>query len=616
MKKKICFLIIIACSVFSACKDFLDQTPSDFISPVNYYQTAQHLELALNGVYSPLYSRPVYGSVYPARMNLVADEAFYARQEIGLRTYTNGTNDVELDGFWKAMYTGIDRANTLIANIDKPQMDETRRKQILGETLFLRGYYYFLLVQHFGGVPLLLEPTLTPSQSQVAKATPTEVYTQILKDMEQAEPLVIPIRTLGFGGRVSQSAVRGILARVNLYMAGAPLNQTTRYAEAAKWADKVMTDAASAHRLNPDYKNIFIRYANDTYDVGESIWEAEFFGSSANNNNAFGNIGSLIGMASSNASVIGVAYGMHQTTAKLFRTYEAGDVRREWNISNFAYNATTGAKVFVATAALVNPTNTQLYARYAAKYRREYEVVTPRVNYVTPQNFPILRFADILLMYAEAETQSKGSATPAAIEAVNQVRRRAWSSGVNTITITNGGSGYTTAPTVTFSGGGGSGAVATATISGGRVTAITLNPDVPTGAAFTRGSYTSAPLVTISGGGGTGATATATVFNVSEAELTAQQTSSKETFLKFIQEERMRELCFESLRKPDLVRWGIFLTEMKQTLNMMLSDNAASPLTQPWYTMTYENVAERNVLFPIPSHEITLNQSLVQNPGW
>jgi starch-binding outer membrane protein, SusD/RagB family len=242
--------------------------------------------------------------------------------------------------------------------------------------------------------------------------------------------------------------------------------------------------------------------------------------------------------------------------------------------------------------------------------------VTPRVNYVTPQNFPILRFADILLMYAEAETQSKGSATPAAIEAVNQVRRRAWSSGVNTITITNGGSGYTTAPTVTFSGGGGSGAVATATISGGRVTAITLNPDVPTGAAFTRGSYTSAPLVTISGGGGTGATATATVFNVSEAELTAQQTSSKETFLKFIQEERMRELCFESLRKPDLVRWGIFLTEMKQTLNMMLSDNAASPLTQPWYTMTYENVAERNVLFPIPSHEITLNQSLVQNPGW
>lgn len=607
---------MIACSAFSACKDFLEQTPKDFISPVNYYQTATHLELALNGVYSPLYSRPVYGSVYPGRLNMVADEAFYARQEIGPRTYTNGTNDVEIDGLWKAIYTGIDRANTLIANINKPEMDEGRRKQILGEALFLRGYYYFLLVQHFGGVPLLLEPTLSPSQSQVAKATVADVYTQILKDMEQAEPLVIPIRTLGFGGRANLSAVRGILARVNLYMAGAPLNQTTRYAEAAKWAEKVMTDAVAAHRLNPDYKNIFIRYANDTYDVGESIWEAEFYGSSANNNNAFGAIGSLIGMASSNASVIGVAYGMHQTTAKMFRVYEPGDARREWNVSNFAYNATTGAKVFVAAAALVNPTNTQLYARYAAKYRREYEVVTPRVNYVTPQNFPILRFADILLMYAEAETQSKGAPTPAAIEAVNQVRRRAWSSGVNTITITNAGGGYTSAPVVTFSGGGGSGAVATATITNGSITAITLNPDASTGAAFTRGSYTAAPTVTISGGGGTGATATASVFNISEAELKPDQTASKEAFLRFIQEERMRELCFESLRKPDLVRWGTFLTEMKQTLSMMQSDNAASPLTQPWYTMTYDNVAERNVLLPIPSHEITLNQLLVQNPGW
>ncbi len=78
----------------------------------------------------------------------------------------------------------------------------------------------------------------------------------------------------------------------------------------------------------------------------------------------------------------------------------------------------------------------------------------------------------------------------------------------------------------------------------------------------------------------------------------------------------MRELAYEALRKPDLIRWEIFIPEMKQTLNMMLSDNVAQTLTQPWYTMTYENVAERNLLYPIPSHEITLNQALVQNPGW
>ncbi|HEY0768731.1 MAG TPA: RagB/SusD family nutrient uptake outer membrane protein, partial [Sphingobacteriaceae bacterium] len=196
------------------------------------------------------------------------------------------------------------------------------------------------------------------------------------------------------------------------------------------------------------------------------------------------------------------------------------------------------------------------------------------------------------------------------------VRRRAWSTGVKTITVTNGGTGYTTVPTVTFTGGGGSGATATATISGGKVSAITLAPDPVHGYSVTRGKYTSAPTVVISGGGGTGATATTTVFNINEANLTASQTSSEAVFMEVLRDERMRELAYESLRKPDLIRWELFIPEMKQTLNMMLSDNAAQTLTQPWYIITYQNVDERNLLYPIPSHEMTLNQALVQNPGW
>lgn len=614
MKQIIFFFTVAALLSVSACKDFLDQDPQDFISPVNYYQTEVQLNLALNGVYSPLYSSPVYGSVYSCRMNMTADEAFYARQEIGLRTYSNGTNDAELDGFWQAMYTGINRANELLANLNKPAMDESKRQVIRGETLFLRAYYYFLLVQNFGGVPLVLTPTVSPESSQVQRSSAAEVYTQILKDMEEAENLVTPIRTLGFGGRVNQSAVRGILARVNLYMAGYPLKNGTRYAEASKWAKKVIDDSQSAHQLNPDYSNIFIRYANDTYDIGESIWEAEFYGSSANNNNAFGRIGSLLGMKSLNASVIGVAYGMHQITAKLYRKYEAGDLRKDWNVSTFTYNGTTGAKVFLTT--LANPTNTQLYDQYVAKFRREYEVVLPKVAYVTPENFPILRFADILLMYAEAETQINNTATTAAIEAVNKVRKRAWSSGIKTIMVTNGGSGYATAPTVAFSGGAGSGAVATVTIAGGKVTAITLSPDPSTGASLTNGKYASVPTITISGGSGTGASATATIYNTSEANLTSAQTSSASVFLETIRDERMRELAFEALRKPDLIRWELFIPEMKQTLSMMQADDAAAKLTQSWYTVTYQNVDARNLLYPIPSHEITLNRMLVQNPGW
>ena len=617
MKHIAYFFIATLILTLGACKKFLDKDPEGFVSPVNYYETEEHLNAALNGVYSQLYSRPVYGSVYSCKMNMTADEAFYARQEIGfLRTNSNGTDDAELDGFWKALYTGIDRANSLLANINKPAMDEAKRNQILGETLFLRGYYYFLLVQNFGAVPMPLKPTLSPDDSQKPRTPVSEVYVQILKDMESAETLVAPIRTLGFGGRVSQSAVRGILARVNLYMAGFPLKDASRYAEASKWAKKVIDDAQAAHVINPDYTNIFIRYANDTYDIGESIWEAEFFGSSANNNNSFGNIGSLLGMASANGSVIGIAYGMNQTTAKLYRKYELADLRRDWNISTFGYNGTTGVKSFIAPATLANQTNTQVYARYAAKFRREFEVVTPKVQYVTPQNFPILRFSDVLLMYAEAETEATGIVNPLAISYINQIRRRAWSSGIKTITITNGGSGYTTAPAVAFSGGGGTGAVATATVAAGAVTAITLSPDPLLGYGQTRGKYNSTPTITLTGGGGSGAAARAEVFRLDEADLTTAQTGSKENFIALIKDERMRELTYEALRKPDLIRWGMYLAEMKQTLSMMQSDNAASPLTQPWYVITYQNVTDRNLLYPIPSREMTLNQQLVQNPGW
>ncbi|MDR6783249.1 RagB/SusD family nutrient uptake outer membrane protein [Pedobacter africanus] len=613
MKKITYLLMIIACLSASSCKKFLATDPQDFISPENYYQTEEHLNLALNGVYVPLYSRPVYGSVYSAKMNMCADEAFYARQEIGMRTNSHGAGDSELEALWKGMYTGIDRANALLANLHKPTMDEGKRQIIRGEVLFLRGYYYFMLVQNFGGVPLVLLPTTSPESAGQPRATAAEVYAQIVKDMEESENLVQPIRTLGFGGRISRSAVRGMLARVNLYMAGYPLNDVSRYAEASKWAKKVIDDAEAAHTLNPDYKNIFIRYANDTYDVSESIWEAEFYGNNSNSNNTFGAIGSLIGIATTNATV-GGAYGMHQVTAKLYRKYEPGDDRRDWNISTFTYNATTGAKVFFSQGLLDNPANTNIYTRYAAKFRREYEKVVPKIAYNTPQNFPILRFSDVLLMYAEAETQSKGLATVDAVEAVNKIRRRAWSQGIKNIAVTNGGSGYTTAPLVTISGAGG--AVATATISGGVVTAVVLSPDPANGLGATRGKYTSAPAITFSGGGGNGASAVATVYKAEDANLTNTQTASKDSFLEVIRDERMRELAYEALRKPDLIRWGMYMAEMKQTLAMMQSDNAVQPLTASWYTLTYANVEERNLLYPIPSREITLNQALVQNPGW
>ncbi|MGV3509703.1 MAG: RagB/SusD family nutrient uptake outer membrane protein, partial [Sphingobacteriaceae bacterium] len=547
MKKLTYFFIAVALLSSSSCKKFLDLEPEGFVSPENYYQTEEHLELALNSVYSPLYSRNVYAHVYPARMNMMADEGLHARDEPGPRTNSHDTGDPEITTFWRELYYAIDRANSLLANINKPVMDENKRNVIRGEALFLRAYCYFLLVQNFGPIPLLTTPTISPDRSQVPQSSIAEVYAQILADMEAAEPLVLPIQTVGFGGKVNKSAVRGILARVNLYMAGHPLKDESRYVEASKWAKKVMDDPI--HQLNPDYADVFIKYSSDKYDVRESIWEAEIFGNNSNSNSRFGNIGSSIGIPGTAA--IGVAYSFIRPTAKLYNKYEDGDMRKDWNISTFNY-ASNGTKAILAVPA----NNTLKYARYAGKFRREFEEVLPKQSYNTPINFPILRFADVLLMYAEAENERKDIAStvpsPEAVEAVNKVRRRGWSTGVKSITITNAGSGYTSVPTVTFSAGiGGNTAVGTAVRSASNtITAINLTGEQLHGYQYNRGNYLTPPTITISGGGGSGATAIATIYTPQDAEVPTASKATKKAFLEFIKDERMREFTWEALRKP------------------------------------------------------------------
>ncbi len=612
--KKITYLfsLIVLLSVCS-CEKFLNTEPTDFLSPVNYFNKEEDINLAVNSIYNSLYMQPIYGGVYPGRMNMMADEGFHARgtELSGLRVYNYSTNDTDLENFWQSCYTGISRANLVLENLDKPDMSDERRSQIKGEALFLRGYFYFLLVQNFGKVPIILSTTTSPENTDVPQASVKEVYDQVLADMEAAEPLVISIRDLGFGGKINQSAVRGILARVNLTMAGYPLKDEardintgqTRYERAAMWAKKVIDDTNAAHDLNPDYSQIFINYCEDKYDIKESIWEAELWGNSSTVYAAYGRISSFLGIASSNTD-IGVAYGFINATAKLYHLYDSKDLRRDWNIAPFRY-AADGTKNYLTTS-----TNAQIYTRNSGKFRREYELVTPKTPHNSPVNFPILRYSDVLLMFAEAENQIKPEPSTDAYKAINKVRRRAYGIGnqVSSITVTNQGSGYTSAPLITIGTTsdtkGSNRALATATVTGGKLTAINI---VSPG-----GFYTSTPIITISGGGGTGATAIAvtTAIDPQNAELEEGSLNKADFFLE-LQKERSREFAFEALRKPDLIRWGIFIPTMKQTLSMIQTDAPGL-----YYTRTYENVSARDLLYPIPAHEMILNKSLVQNPGW
>lgn len=614
--KKYIILAFFATLGLTSCEKFLDKPrPKDTLDPNTYFSTAEQLDKALRAVYDILQNGTMYRTNSHYLRGWEADEGYTRGNTNPLYTMSNQYNSSTSDilNYWTQLYIGVTRANTLIANVDKNTAIPIEiRNQVRGEALFLRGYYYYLLVTAYGGVPLYTEPLPNLYNTDRARSTDVEVYTQIVKDMIEAEPLVPNINVLGYGGRVNKSAVRGILARVYLGWAGKPVADATKYVEARKWAKMVIDDTEASHTLNPSYADVFIKLAQDKYDVKESLWEVEFAG---NGVGIWASDGGNIGYNNGEFITAPVGYAgpsFVKINANLYDSYAVGDMRRGWNCQNFTLRVNADlSKTRAYPAANLNPTLINKYSIPIAKWRREYDLTpNPSATY-TCLNFQILRYSDVLLMFAEADNQVNGGPTAEAYDAVNLVRRRAYAiGGIKSFTITNGGTGYTSAPKVVFTGTG-TEAIATATVASGKITAITLSPHYETG--FNYGKYTTDPTISFTGGGGSGAVVTASLYTDADADVPAGL--SKDDFLTFLQAERSRELCFEHTRKLDLIRWGIYVEKMQAGAAKAVADgmggNTALRIAE-WYGY----VQAKHTLFPIPAQEIINNRLMKQNPGW
>jgi starch-binding outer membrane protein, SusD/RagB family len=531
MKRYFLLLLLVALTG-SSCNKFLETKPTDFLSPEYYYNSEENVLKALAGVYQPLGTTSMYGDAMFFQLGANTDEYFrsVASSTTGVWVYNYDYTEPFINAFWTQIYQGIERANLLIANIDLAEMDTTTRNTILGEALFLRGYYYFLLVTNFGDVPLRITPTPSPGDISKRRASVKEVYDQILKDMTTAEPLMATSTSFGHASRASKTVAEGILARVCLTMAGYPLLDQSKYQEALAWAKKVQE--SGEHYLvtaptkpdvdnNSGFSQVFVNMMQDIYDVHESMWEAEEKGNRADGYTSNGRVGNDIGIGytANNYADSGYCYGSVRIMARLYNLYGTGDLRRDWAVGPFSY--TSGKRSYFSAS--------QIYNRNPAKWRRTYELLTPKDKNFTPGNFPILRYSDVLLMLAEAENQVNGP-TQAAYDAINQVRRRGYGKPLSTPDVTT---------------------------------------DVPAGL-------------------------------------------SKSDFQSFIQDERSRELCFETLRRPDLIRWGIFV----QTMNDVGAEIKANGGTYSYGSLAGLNVTQKHLLFPIPSSEMSVNKLATQNPGW
>lgn len=407
------FLTILSVFVLaSSCEKFLNTTPLDFIAPVNYYKTEDDLNRALTGVYDRLGDTRLYARGMLLEF-VFSDEQFVKGQTTGILANFAAASTLEVNRQWEALYTGIERANMLLESMVGADVSEDVYNEVRGQALFLRGYYYFLLVDQYGGVPLKIGYTKTPEEAPLPRASVADVYQQIVKDMQEAEELVKPISYYGFNGRVSRTAVQGLLARVFLTMAGHPLRDESRYADAKAYAEKVMM--SGEHELNPDFKQIFINHSREEYDIKEGLWEIELWGDQQGTIREAGAVGIINGIQSTN-DVVGRGSDFVHVTKKLWDTYENEDLRRDWTIAPFRYGGGATAITWGAN---------QIYERSCGKWRREYEPV-PRAASFNATNFPVLRYADVLLMFAEADNEVSGGPTSAAYTALNQVRRRGY----------------------------------------------------------------------------------------------------------------------------------------------------------------------------------------------
>ncbi len=525
------FLVVVVLYLMTSCSGLLDIDESKYVLlPENYYRTESELNYALNGVYSALADGNLYGNNMLGRMGLEADEAYedYASDDFSVGDYNVESTDPKIFNYWRSCYAGIDRANRLLANVDNANIEisDSRRNEIRGEALFLRAYYYFMLVTRFQGVPLILAPLESARMEalQQERASGREVYTQILTDMEKAAAWVKPASEVASGGRVSKSAVWGLLARVNLYLAGYPYNEHERYKDAIVYAGRVINE--NIHELNPSYQQVFINYAQDKYDIKESIFEVEFHADGTGVYPTAGMVGRNNGIRNPVFdNIIGASIGALRTTDYIYGLYTATDQRRNWNIASFYYVNTDDVATKIEWVA-----SDSKYQRYTGKFRREYETVLPKLQSQTPQNFPILRYSDVLLMYAEAYNEYYNGVDPIALEYLNMVKRRG----------------------------------------------LGLDPTVPVASDFTDRDY--------------------------------------EKFKLEIRNERPREMCFEMLRKNDVVRWNVFYDNM-----IVRESETPQTFTSSYYVRArryFRSVERRDAWWPIPSYEMGVNKKLVQNTGW
>jgi len=421
MKNKInyLFLVVLFTSLLG-CSDYLEEVPISELSVENSFETEADAIAAIVGVYNSLQLEGVYGK----SQTLFSTDEHNAGSKVplsGLNLYSFTADNVEVIlPIWRDHYKGINRANLAISKIPSIDMDVAKRNTLVAEAKFIKALLYFNLIRYYGDVPYKDSETTSLNDLTIPRTPVATIYENMITDLEYCIEH-LKVKAAGLAGHATQDAAKTLLASIYLTKGSMARRNNTGdgiadFTFAARYSREVID--ANRYTLCPYFPDAFI-VQNKNND--EIIFDVQFKSPGLGVGNT---IGLNMGIPSTASGVDNLSAGGSQGAIRAnpyhqFYYEVADSIRMKWTNARILINATTGGYSIVSAVSNNPPVSAAKFRRYPV---RSSDFVLQTNDYDV--NWPIFRYAEVLLIYAEASNEINGP-NQLAINALNLLRSRA-----------------------------------------------------------------------------------------------------------------------------------------------------------------------------------------------
>lgn len=412
--KKIIYIILFSAVLFSSCSEELDLQPISSATTETFYKSTTDFISGVNSVYNDL-------KAYPDRLLNLSEtrsDNLYAVSDGGVRDW-EGINSFHktisanpyISEAWLSDYNGIYRANVVLSKLEESGSvitDATLRKRLEAETKFLRAFYYFDLVRLFGKVPVITTPVSVADALTIPRSPVTDVYTQIISDLQFAVTNLPETYATADKGRVTKFAAQGVLAMVYMTRSGPTYNiegpglGLNEWSQALTLLNSII--ASGKFSMVTKYADIF-GFANE--NNAEVLFDVQYItGQSPVLGSTFPWVLVPDTWFQSNGKAVQGGLTIRPVSNLLISSFETGDVRKDFSIvPTYTYNGTVEDRPFFR------------------KYVDLTKVPSNRLDW--PINFIVLRYTDVLMLKAECILNGATGTQDEVDAIVNSVRKRA-----------------------------------------------------------------------------------------------------------------------------------------------------------------------------------------------